>query len=121
MRMLFVSTAVSLMLASPAVAGDADVIAVRTRQSAPRVFDFDVTVRSKDTGWDRYADMMQAVAPDGTVLGTRVLDHPHDDEQPFTRDLYGIRVPAGVAEITIRARFKPSGFNGEVYKFVLPK
>ena len=119
--MLFLPIAAFFTMVSVAVAGDADVIGVRARQSAPRVFDFDVTVRSKDTGWDRYADMMQAVAPDDTVLGTRVLDHPHDDEQPFTRDLYGVRVPAGVAEITIRARFKPSGFNGEAYKFVLPK
>ena len=34
--------------------------------------DLDVTIRSKDTGWERYADRIEALAPDGTVLGTRI-------------------------------------------------
>ena len=43
-----------------------------------------VTVQHADTGWDHYADAWEVLAPDGTVLGTRTLLHPHTDEQPFT-------------------------------------
>ncbi len=107
-------------LASPAWAGDADVIHVAIRRSAAGLYDLDVTVRSKDTGWERYADRIEALGPDGVVLGTRILDHPHDTEQPFTRDLYQLKVPAGIARITVRAHFKPTGFDGAVMTVPLP-
>ena len=79
--------AAALLGAAPAWAGDADVIRAMFERRANGLYDFDVTVRSKDTGWDRYADRIEVLAPDGTVLATRVLFHPHDDEQPFTRDV----------------------------------
>ena len=47
------------------------------------------------------------------MLGTRVLAHPHENEQPFTRDLSGVAVPAGVAEVVIRAHDKVEGFGGK--------
>jgi hypothetical protein len=105
-------------LTTVAQAGEADVIKVEIRQRAPEVFDLDVTIRSQDTGWDRYADLIEALGPDGRVLGTRVLEHPHDDEQPFTRDLYELRVPAGIDRVTVRAHFKPTGYDGSA--FVVP-
>lgn len=40
------------------------------------------------------------------LLGRRVLLHPHETEQPFTRDLYGVSTPAGVTHVTVRARHK---------------
>jgi hypothetical protein len=100
-------------------AGDADVIDVVVRQKAG-LYDLDVTIRSKDTGWERYADRIEALSPDGAVLGTRVLEHPHDDEQPFTRDLYQLRVPPGIASIIVRAHFKPTGFDGTTMTVPLP-
>jgi len=102
-----------------AYAGDADVIAVVVRQTAG-LYDLDVTIRSKDTGWERYADRIEALSPDGAVLGTRVLEHPHDDEQPFTRDLYELRVPPGITSVTVRAHFKPTGFDGTAKTVPLP-
>ena len=80
----------------------------------------DVTVRSKDTGWERYADRIEALASDGTILGTRELDHPHDTEQPFTRDLYDLRVPPGIVQIVVRAHFKPTGHGGAAMTVALP-
>jgi hypothetical protein len=108
-----------LIAASPAWAGDADVTHVDIRQRDGR-YDLDVTIRSKDTGWDRYADRIEALGPDGAVLGTRILEHPHEDEQPFTRDLYELRVPPGVARVTVRAHFKPTGFDGASLAVPLP-
>jgi hypothetical protein len=107
-------------LAGPALAGEADVVKVVARYRGGLVYDFDVTVRSRDTGWTRYADQLEAITPEGRVLGVRVLDHPHDDEQPFTRDLYGVNIPAGMREVIIRARFKPVGYDGVVARVMLP-
>ena len=105
--------------ARPAWAADADVVAVRTTRTATGVYDFAVTVRSKDTGWQRYADRLEAVGTDGRVIATRTLDHPHDDEQPFTREITGVRI-SGTAKIGIRVHFKPSGFDGATTAVTLP-
>lgn len=58
---------------------------------------------------------------DGRVLGRRTQFHPHETEQPFTRDLYGVKIPAGVSEVTVRARHKPKGYDGLTRKVVLPR
>jgi hypothetical protein len=84
-----------------AIAGMADIIEVRANPQADGTYSFSVTVRHDDTGWDHYADAWQVVGPDGAVLGTRVLLHPHVNEQPFTRSLGGVAIPAGVRRVTI--------------------
>ncbi len=111
----------ALALASAAFAGEADVIEVKARRAAPGVYDFEVTVRSIDKGWEYYADAIEVLAPDGTVLGRRVLLHPHETEQPFTRDLPGVKIPAGVERVTVRARHKPKGYGGKTLAIALPK
>ena len=78
--------------------------------AADGTYTFSVTVRSADTGWDKYADAFEVVAPDGTVLGTRTLLHPHVDEQPFTRILTGVAV--SVDRVTVRAHDSVAGFCG---------
>ena len=60
------------------------------------------------------------VAPDGTVLGTRILHHPHVEEQPFTRSDV-IKVPAGVKSVIVRAGDKVHGLGGEEMTVVLPE
>lgn len=106
------ATFITIASWSPARAGDADVLGVVTRQKSPGVYDFDVTIRSKDTGWERFADRIEAVGMDGTIYGTRLLEHPHDAEQPFTRDLYNVRVPGVVNSVIVRVHFKPTGYDG---------
>lgn len=44
------------------------------------------------------------VGPDGEVLATRVLHHPHTNEQPFTRSFGGVEIAAGIARVELRAR-----------------
>ena len=70
-----------------------------------------MTVRSDDTGWDAYADRWEVVEEDGTVAATRVLLHPHVDEQPFTRSQSGVAVRSDT--VTIRAHHSVGGFCGE--------
>ncbi len=92
--------------AAAATAGEADVVAVKVRPGGAGVYGFDVTVRSKDSGWDYYAERFEVVAPDGTVLGTRVLFHPHETEQPFTRELDSVRIPPAITQVAVRAWMK---------------
>jgi hypothetical protein len=73
---------------------------------------FEVTVQHADAGWDHYADAWEVLAPDGAVLGTRTLLHPHTDEQPFTRSLTGVSVPNGVTEVKVRAHDSVHGHGG---------
>lgn len=70
----------------------------------------DVTLRHPDSGWGHYADGWEVLAPDGTRLGFRELVHPHVNEQPFTRSLDGVSIPAGVTQVTIRARCNVDGW-----------
>ena len=103
-----------------ALAGEADIIAVDAVRSADGTYGFQVTVRHSDAGWEHYADCWEVLAPDGTELGTRVLLHPHDDEQPFTRSLSGVRIPAGVTEVILRVRDSRHDYGGREFRLVLP-
>jgi hypothetical protein len=119
--MRYAVLAASLFASSIAFAGEADVIDVKIRRAAQNTFDFDVTVKSVDRGWNYYADAFEVLAPDGRVLGRRVLLHPHETEQPFTRDLYGVKIPPGIEQVVVRARHKPKGYDGETLSVRLPR
>jgi hypothetical protein len=106
---------------SAAWAGAADVIRVEVRKAAPGVYDFDVTVRSDDTGGDHFADRFEVLTLDGTMLGTRELLHPHEEEQPFTRDLRGLHLPAGIHRVVVRAHHKTRGYDGMIQAVTLPR
>ena len=98
---------------------NADIEFVRAVQSRDGSWTFHVTVRHPDTGWEDYADGWDVVSPDGQVLKssaaepfTRLLLHPHENEQPFTRSQSGILVPDGVTTVTVRAHDLVDGFGG---------
>ena len=123
MRCLALLAALALALAiAPlaALAGEADVIEVRASRSA-NGWRFDVTVRHGDTGWQHYADAWRVVGPDGAVLGARTLLHPHVGEQPFTRSLSGVAIPAGVAIVTVEAHDSVHGWGGAAVEVTLPR
>jgi len=111
---------VFLACASSAWAGEADVIGAKVAKSSGGTYDFDVTIRSNDRGWDYCCDRFEVLGPDGKVLGVRTLYHPHETEQPFTRELYGVKIPAGLRQVRIRARHKPRGYDGETLVVTLP-
>jgi len=101
----------SLMLGSAAAwAGDVEILGAQV-QRAGETLNARVTLRHDDTGWDHYADAWRVETLDGTVLGTRVLLHPHVDEQPFTRGLSGISAPDVVQQVVIRARDTVHGWS----------
>ena len=99
---------------------DADVLHVRAVQASSGKWTFHVTVRHPDTGWQDYADGWDVVAPDGAALRpdpsgpfTRLLLHPHETEQPFTRSQSRIVIPEGVEHAAHIGRpfvgFSPAG------------
>jgi len=101
-----------LLWAGVAGAGEADVVAAEAAQEGAGAWRFDVTVAHADEGWDHYADKWEVLAPDGSLLGTRVLLHPHVGEQPFTRSLGGIAIPAGIDRVILRAHDSVHGLGG---------
>lgn len=114
-------TACLIMGANGATAGEADVVAAQAYPTGDGTWRFEVTVRHADTGWDHYADKWDVVAPDGRVLGTRVLLHPHETEQPFTRSLGGVAVPADVTAVTLRAHDSVHAYGGAEVTVELPR
>lgn len=118
---LAVWTALACSVAGLAGANEADVTAVTVVKSGPGVYRFNVTVRHFDRGWDHYANKWDVVGPDGTVLATRTLLHPHETEQPFTRSLGGVKIPSGVGEVTVRAHDSVHGHGGLEKKVSAPE
>lgn len=119
------STAVSQATITPEEAitimsnANADVKFVKAIQAANGSWTFHVTVFHPDTGWEDYADGWDVVTPDGVILKpdqnapfTRLLVHPHVDEQPFTRSQSGIVIPTGVTVVIVRAHDMVDGFGG---------
>ncbi|MGI9451157.1 MAG: hypothetical protein ACR2QH_11055 [Geminicoccaceae bacterium] len=106
--------------AATAAAGEADVVGVEATVEGGGSYRFDVTVEHGDEGWDHYADAWDVVGPDSSVLGTRVLAHPHENEQPFTRSLGGVAIPDGVTEVTLRAKDSVHEYGGVEMTVTLP-
>jgi hypothetical protein len=109
----------TFLIGATAYAGEADIVAVRVRMTGTDTFSFDVTVRHADEGWKHYADKWDVVAPDGTVLGTRTLYHPHVDEQPFTRSLSGVKISDSIKEVTVRGHDSVHQYGGKTVTVVV--
>ncbi|MFO7944835.1 MAG: hypothetical protein R6U51_11105 [Anaerolineales bacterium] len=101
--------------------GNADVVHVRAvKDNEENTWTFSVTVQHPDQGWDDYADGWDVVTPDGVVLKadpeepfTRLLLHPHVEEQPFTRSQSSISIPSNVTEVRVRAHDLVDGYGGK--------
>jgi hypothetical protein len=81
---------------------------------------FNVTVSSPYDSRSRYADAYRIKNGSGTVYGVRVLTHDHANEQPFTRSVSGINIPAGVTQVIIEGRDKTYGWGGDTFTLTLP-
>jgi hypothetical protein len=97
-----------------------DVVGVKVRPRGADAFDFDVTLSSPYDRPERYADAFRVMASDGRVFGERVLLHDHMDEQPFTRDLHGVKIPADIRDVVVQGRDQKSGYGGKTMTVKLP-
>lgn len=89
-----------------------DVVAATATMGGEGTWVFSATVSSPYDSPERYADAWRVLAPDGTELGVRELGHDHASEQPFTRTLSGIVVPATVDVVTVEGRDQVNGWGG---------
>ena len=102
--------------------GCASVIDAVIEPEGDGVYRVSATVESQETGWDKYADRWEVRNPaTGAVLGERLLAHPHVDEQPFTRSLGGVAIPAEVTTVEIAAHDSVLGFCGTVLAAEVPQ
>ena len=101
-------------------AGEADVLKVEVRKESHQTYFFSVTVLHNDTGWKHYADRWDILGKDGTVFGTRVLYHPHVNEQPFTRSLSGVKIPDPVKTVLVRGHDSVHQYGGKIVSVELP-
>ena len=106
---------------SAAGAGEADVVHAKANKTGNNTYQFEVTVMHADSGWKHYANKWDVVGPAGKVFGKRILHHPHENEQPFTRSLGGVRIPVAVKQVTVRAYDSQHGLGGKTVTVVLPK
>ena len=97
-----------------------DVIEAKVQPSGTDIFNFDVTVSSIYDTPQRYADGFRVMGKDGQVYGVRKLVHDHEDEQPFTRDLYFVKIPKGVRVVVVQARDQKYGYGGKTVEVALP-
>lgn len=97
-----------------------DITGVAVNPRGNDTFDFDVTVSSPYDTPQRYADAFRVLGPDGKTLGERILFHDHQDEQPFTRDLYGVKIPPGITRVVVEGRDQTFGWGGRTFAQVLP-
>ena len=114
---IFVTTLLSSN--SALFAGEADVENVRITAMGENRFRIDVTVRHADTGWDHYANRWDVLDENGTVLGERILAHPHENEQPFTRSLT-LEIPENVRSVTLRANDSVHELGGKEMHVAVP-
>lgn len=101
------------------IAGEADVEHVEIKALGQGSFRVDVTLRHEDSGWDHYANRWDILDETGKVIGTRVLYHPHVNEQPFTRSLT-LQIPDSVKIVTIEAHDLVHMSGGKTFDAEVP-
>jgi len=109
-----------LFLASSAHAGEADVLKVRAKCKDDNTCRFSVRVRHRDKGWNHYVDRWEVLSLDREILATRVLAHPHVDEQPFTRSLT-VEIAPEHKSVIFRAHDSEHGYGGEEMTVLIRK
>jgi hypothetical protein len=109
----------ALLIAPAVYANEVRIVDVRVECSTSCTFS--VTLEHADQGWNHYADQWDVVTLDGVLLKSRILHHPHETEQPFTRSLSGVVIPAELNRVKIRARDSVHGYSAQEFVVDLPR
>jgi len=97
-----------------------NVIAAELVPSGDRTFNVSATIDSAYDTPERYADAWRILTTDGVVLGVRELGHDHQNEQPFTRSLSNVSIPAEITSVIIEGRDQISGWGGDTVTVDVP-
>lgn len=110
-RLILAASLLMATAANTATAGDVRIVAADFNAAGANRWSVNVTLMHADSGWEHYADRWRVVDDAGTVLGDRVLYHPHVDEQPFTRGLPEVVIPDATTTVYIEAHDKLHGWT----------
>ena len=120
MKRLFSPVTVLIGMMIPGILFGGEVEIVNVEVACNSSCAFSVTLKHGDEGWDHYANQWDVMMMDGTLLKSRVLYHPHVDEQPFTRSLSGVKIPVGTSRVKIRAKDLKHGYSPKEYSVQIP-
>ena len=101
----------------PLFANEAVVEAVKVTKQDD-TYRFAVRILHEDSGWDHYVNKYDVLDSDGKVLATRILVHPHEHEQPFTRSLSGVKTKREKV-VFVRANDSVDGYS-KLFEVRLP-
>ncbi len=107
------------LFSSVCMASDAKIVKVNIEKTPAQKFNISVTLEHSDEGWEHFANAWRIYSPEGELIGERVLHHPHVDEQPFTRTLLGLSIPAELSEVLVVAVCSKTGESKQSYKVKL--
>lgn len=57
----------------------------------------------------------------GRIPATRILRHPHENEQPFTRSLANVAIPGSDGIIEIREHDSVHEYKGRSISVIVPR
>ena len=109
----------SILLLTTVNANEVEVVDVKIHQLKDKAWTFAVTLKHDDKGWDHYANEWQVIGADNKIFGTRTLYHPHVNEQPFTRNLSGIKIPSTVKTVRVIAKDTVHGLSHQAVEINL--
>lgn len=98
-----------------------DVLEASAARTDGDTWQFSATLSSPYDSPQRYADAWRVLTANGVELGVRELAHDHAGEQPFTRALSGVVVPADVDTVIIQGRDLINGWGGATVEVQLPR
>jgi hypothetical protein len=118
MRVLILIVFTGLLFCGQSLAGEVQIVDAKAVQQGD-AWSFSVTLKHDDSGWEHYADAWRVVSTTGEIFGVRTLLHPHENEQPFTRSLNGVPIPAATSLVYIEAHDKVHDWAGQKFELRL--
>ena len=109
-----------IFLSYSAFANEVEIVQVEFVKSGSS-WRVNTTLKHDDTGWEHYADAWRVVAENGDKLGERILFHPHENEQPFTRSLPRLTIPDKTKIVYVEAHDKKHGWSKQRVRIDLTK
>ena len=106
-----VTILLSFLLLTTVNANEVEIVDVKAHQKNDKTWTFAVTLKHDDKGWDHYANEWQIIGKDNKIFGTRTLYHPHVKEQPFTRNLSGVKIPTDIKMVRVIAKDTVHGLS----------
>jgi len=103
----------SILFTTSVYANKANILKVKSICTEYKSCTFFVTVKHKDTGWKHFANKYEILTLDRKIIATRILHHPHVDEQPFTRSISNVKIPKNIKTVIIRAHDLVHGYGGK--------